>query len=287
MTIPATSALAVPFDFTGDTFDLSVTFTSGSPSTVTCTVPAGTYRISLAPASSDFLRVLQSRMNAALATATRAETCTVSVSQGGVCTIAFSVTVDEIAVSSQLAAVLGFAADVIASSASSATASHPVRYLALFSELNGGMWLARQAGGAETTTGGVSYALAAAHTWYECTHTAGFVPWTPTFAAAWSSEATPLYPEEQYLTSLGLTSALRGWSLLDVFAVARNTLCAVALGTWRTARTDTGARIVRAYVGPSTILSPQTERLDAAWDGFASLPLHLTRPSSGDTETRA
>ena len=140
---------------------------------------------------------------------------------------------------------------------------------------------------AVTTTGGVSYALAAAHTWYECTHTAGFVPWTPTFAAAWSSEATPLYPEEQYLTSLGLTSVLRGWSLLDVFAVARNTLCAVALGTWRTARTDTGARIVRAYVGPSSILSPQTERLDAAWDGFASLPLHLTRPSSGDTETRA
>lgn len=287
MTIPATSAIAVPFDFVGDVVDLSVTFTSGSPGTVTCTVPAGVYRISLAPAASDFLRVLQSRMNAALATAARAETCTVTVSQGGVCTIAFSVTVDEIAVSSQLAAVLGFSADVVASSAASAKGTYPVRYLALFSELNGGMWLPRQAGGAEVTTGGVTYAVAAAHTWYECTHAAGFVPWTPTFAAEWASEATPLYPLEQYLTSLGLTSVARAWSLLDVLVAARNALCAVALNTWRTARTDTSARIVRAYIGPNTILSPQTERLDAAWEGFASLPLHLTRPSSGDTETRA
>lgn len=284
MTIPATSALAVPFDFTGDAVDMTATFATGSPSTVTCTVPAGIYRISLAPASSDFLRVLAARMSDAVITAGRIEECKVTVSQGGVCTVSVSAAAS-ITLGAAVAAVLNLTTSTV--TASSIVGDYPVRYLALFSELNGGMWLARQAGGAETTTGGVSYALAAAHTWYECTHTAGFVPWTPTFAAAWSSEATPLYPEEQYLTSLGLTSVLRGWSLLDVFAVARNTLCAVALGTWRTARTDTGARIVRAYVGPSSILSPQTERLDAAWDGFASLPLHLTRPSSGDTETRA
>lgn len=292
MTIRATSALAVPFAWTSTgASDVTVSFATG-PSPVSCAIPSGTYRMVLAPSASDFLRVIASAVNAALAAASRAESLAVAITEDGLVTLAFTGAIAGLAVGSDLLGwLLGFevTAGVISGpipvNAVLTAKRHPW-YLALFSSLTNGVWRPRQAGGVEVTTGGSVYAVAASPTWFERTDTAAFIPWTATFAAEWSARGTPMFPDESSMTSLGSVAVDRAWTLLDIFQASRNTLCAVVIGTWSTARLSLSTTVVRAHVGPATQLSPELSRHDPSWEGFVELPLHLVRPASGDTETR-
>lgn len=291
MTIRATSALAVPFAWASSgASDVTVEFAT-SPSTVSCAIPGGTYRISLAPSASDFLRVIQSAVNAALTTAGRAERLTVAITEEGLVTLTFSGAITRLSVGADLLGwILGFevSAGVISSGAvGTLTAKRQPWYLAFFTSLTEGVWSPMQAGGAEVTTGGAVFAVAASSTWYERADAARFIPWSQSFATTMESRGTPMFPAEEYTTSLGSVAVDRAWTILDVLQVARNTLCAVTIGQWATVRVSTTQRFVRAYVGPRTLLSPALSRQDPAWEGFVETPLHLVRPASGDTETRA
>lgn len=73
MTAPTlTSALAAPFVWTSGGNDVVLAFASGT-TPVNVTIPTGTYRMVLAPAATDFVRVVVAAINAALTLAGRTE----------------------------------------------------------------------------------------------------------------------------------------------------------------------------------------------------------------------
>lgn len=290
MTIKATSALAVGFPHTSAAPDITLTFSAGA-SPVTASVASGTYRMCLAPSGSDFLRVLQAAINAALTTAVRTEVCTVSLTSAGIVSIS-------LAGSSQLATVtiasatrlrLGFASATPTVSGSGprvVTGTRPVWYLALFASVTDHTPLPQQPGGVDIDDGGRVYSFGAPATSYLQTAAVKFVPWDPTQRAAQGCEGTAMYPALGYLDALGSISTAREWSILDVLAVAGNSVCGLALGTWQTLLTSTTDYYWRGYVAPPTRLSPEVRRFDKRVTVWAEMTLAMSHPSTTPTDTR-
>lgn len=289
MTIRATSALAVSFAHTSAAPDVTLAFSAGT-SPVTASVASGTYRMCLAPSASDFLRALQAAINAALVTAARAEVCTVSLTSAGVVTLTF-------AGGSQLTTVtfagptwrrLGFASATPTVSISfSVTGARPVWHLALFASVTDHTPLPQQPGGVDIDDGGRVYSFDAPATSYLQTAALKFIPWDPTQRAAQGCEGTAMYPALGYLDALGSISTAREWSILDVLAVAGNSVCGLALGTWQTLLTSTTDYYWLGYVAPPTRLSPEVRRFDKRIAVWAEMTLAMSHPSTGPTGTRA
>lgn len=277
------TALAVPFTTTSETFDFVV-----GGVTYTATIGAATYRINLAPSATDALRVLAAAILAApgLAAAQPAMTVTVTISATtGLVTIdsntLFKCTTLH---STTLGKVLGFTA-AMGSAALTDTGTRQPWYLGLFVCASGGVWVPKRSGAREKAAGGVVYTFAGSTTHYERELASDLIPWDATRATEAESPATPFYPVPQYLHDVaGVSVATRVWGLVDVWAAAGNVDCALALESWQDVVASTSERF---YVGRLSTDLPEPGRQDPLWSRYVTLPWGFVLPTSGQTGTRA
>lgn len=293
MTLPATSAFAPDFPHTASAADVTIAFPTGSP--VTVVLATGTYRMWLSPSAGCYLRALAAAVAAAV-TAARSITYTgiASLSASGVFTLRL-VSVGAAPTSITFAAPmwrrLGMASAAPSLSSgggiTDAVGAVPVMGLALLSATKHGPWLPQQAGGAEQTTGGRVYAIAASLTSWQRAHQVSFQPTTPATRAAQGADASALLPAPAYMGALGSVATAREWSVLDVLFASRNALCGLALDNWLAVRTDTNEALFSGYVGPASLLSPALTAPDETWDAWAEWTLVVVLPVASQSITRA
>ena len=284
MTLQASHAFAPTFTHTAAGYDLTITPSdTGTP--VAVNVPSGSYRMCLAPQASDFLRELETRLNAGLFISGSAMTAAVSLSYSGIVNIAFSIPTTSITIDGVLARRLGL--DTTYGAKSGITANYPVWYLALLSAGTGGWWQPVQSGGVEQTAGGVVYSFAASFTSYTRSLDVQWQPTNPTYQASCGCDATPMFPADQYLNSIGDTTVARQWSVLDVVYASRNALCGVSIGTWRTLKSSTTETLWQAYLAAESLLGTKIEPFRVEWIPWQKWKLSLVAPSTGMRTTRA
>lgn len=293
MTLLASHAFAPEFTHTTASPDVSLTFTAGT-SPVTASLATGTYRMTLAPLASDYLRQLALAIQTALAVR-GTYTVIASMSAFGIPSLRI-VTAAGVPTGVTFAASvwkrLGYssatpAITVVSGQIIDITASRSAWNLALLTAATGEYWQPLQAGGSEQTTAGRVYAVAATATSWQRDLGVHYQPTTVAFRASQGAQATALYPDDEYFDALGSTATNREWSVLDVLYTARNALCGVSIGTWQTDRNNSSSRIWRAYVGPGTILSPALKLLKAEWLAYSEWRFALVAPSSAPSELRS
>lgn len=277
----ARHAIAVGFTHTSSAPDLTIVFPTGV-SPVTVNVPSGAYYMWLCPLSQCFLRQLAARTTAALVAAGRSETAIVQLSDDGVVTFAVSGSPTSLTFGSWYRRI-GLDAALVAGNF--LTGTRPVWYLGLMAAATGQAWQPKRAGGSEATTGGLVYTYAAANTSFTRTLSVTFQPTDPTFRAAVASEATAMYPADTYLSSLGLITATREWSILDnLNATLGGYPCGVAIGNWLTVKESTSEGYWSAvYV--QNILNLEVTRHNEAWAAYEKFKLELV--GTGTVGTRA
>jgi hypothetical protein len=293
LTLLASHAFAPEFTHTTASPDVSLTFTAGT-SPVTASLATGTYRMTLAPLASDYLRQLALAIQTALAVR-GTYTVIASMSAFGIPSLRI-VTAAGVPTGVTFAASvwkrLGYssatpAITVVSGQIIDITASRSAWNLALLTAATGEYWQPLQAGGSEQTTAGRVYAVAATATSWQRDLGVHYQPTTVAFRASQGAQATALYPDDEYFDALGSTATNREWSVLDVLYTARNALCGVSIGTWQTDRNNSSSRIWRAYVGPGTILSPALKLLKAEWLAYSEWRFALVAPSSAPSEPRS
>lgn len=252
-------------------------------------IPTALYRMCLAPSASDFLRVIVAAINAALVIAGSAVVVALTLSDDGVVKLLFSGDVSTFEFTTTLVARrLGFAAGVLVPvTYRTLTGTRPVWHLALLTAATGPRWQAVQPGGAERTTGGRVYSVAASFTSWDRTLKVHMLPSTPDAKAATSSDATPMYPDESAFDALGSTATARMWSVFDVLRSARNVQCGLAIGNWLTVKSSTSERYWIADVGAGSILGQKTTPLNENWGAYEEIELSVVAPSSTPGGTRA
>ena len=273
MSTPPDVAIAVPFVWTpGGTYDLRLAFASGA-SPVNVTVDAGTYRVNLAPASGsvkDFLRRLQTRIDAALSGAGRAETSTVAITSLGVVTITLTGAATW-TFSADLAAQLGFTSTSFSSVTSAAGVEIP-RDLYLFLGGDTPGWSRREPIAGSMTAAGASYGVRSGLVTWAMEITLEFIPSDPDartqveeVASPWESGAsTPPFGCERILsTALAQTCAFTRF--------------------WQTARTSTSEAYDLVTIAPATLAKPDVKYQFPSLTTWRQWSLPLVRTS---TETR-
>lgn len=289
MTLLASHAFAPEFTHTTASPDVTLTFAVGGP--ITASLASGVYRMTLAPLATDYLRQLA----LAIQTALGSSTVIASISAFGIPSLRI-VSANPLPTGVTFAASvfkrLGYSSatptiTVVSGQIIDITASRSAWNLALLTAATGEYWQPLQAGGAEQTTAGRVYAVAATATSWQRDLGVHYQPTTVAFRASQGAQATALYPDDEYLDALGSTATNREWSVLDVLYSARNALCGVSIGTWQTDRNDSSSRIWRAYVGPGTILAPALKLLKAEWLAYSEWTLALVAPSSAPSELRS
>lgn len=288
MSLVATSAFAPDFTHTSAAPDFTLTFASGT-SPVTGSLATGTYRMWLAPTATEYLTKLSLAIKLAILGARGGSpVVTPTMSAAGIATITFTADVPAtVTLAADVWKRLGMATAAPTVTGGAIVGTRPVWGLALLSAVTHGPWLPQQAGGAEQTTGGVVYAIAAAATSWQRRHAVSFQPTTPTQRTAQAADATALLPAPEYMGALGSVATAREWSVLDVLYAARNAPCGLALGNWPTVRTSTSERFFYGYIGPRTLLSPELAAADETWDAWSDWPLDVVLPTAGASITRA
>jgi hypothetical protein len=284
--VKASHAFAPTFTHTAATYDFIIT-PKDTHSPVALNIPSGDYRMCLAPLTHDFLREIEARINSALflATPSSSTTCTVTIDDAGVVTLNFSAVPDAVVINAVTARRLGFATSY--ATTDPIIGAYPAWYLALLTAGTGGWWQPVQSGGVEATAGGVVYSFAASSTSYTRSLDVQWQPTNPTYQVSCGCDATPMYPADAYLNSIGVTTTARQWSVLDVLFASRNALCGVAIGTWRTLKTSTSDTLFLAYVGAESLLGVKVEPFSPEWTPWQKWKLALVAPSAGMTTTRA
>jgi hypothetical protein len=289
LTLLASHAFAPEFVHTTASPDVTFTFAVGGP--ITASLASGTYRMTLAPLASDYLRQLA----LAIQTALGSYTVIASMSAFGIPSLRI-VSANPLPTGVTFAASvfkrLGYssatpAITVVSGSIVDITASRSAWNLALLTAATGEYWQPLQAGGVEQTTAGRVYAVAATATSWQRDLGVHYQPTTVAFRASQGAQATALYPDDEYFDALGSTATNREWSVLDVLYSARNALCGVSIGTWQLDRNDSSARIWRAYVGPGTLLAPTLKLLKPEWLAYSEWTFALVAPSSAPSEVRS
>ena len=280
MTAPTlTSALAVPFAWTSAGNDVVLAFASGT-SPVNVTIPTGTYRMVLAPAASDFVRVYVTAINAAITLAGRAEVFAATVGADSRITLTSTgaFTMSPLLSAAKL---LGFSSTITAQT--SVTATFPPANLATFTERVSADWTPRSAVAGAETLAGVGYGVASG-VWREEDEIAfGFIPRDPATRTALSLDQTPWMPNAGDLVGAAMP---RQWTCRDVLETAGGKTCAAALGTFQTLRTSTTARYDLVTLPFSEIAAPRKERLRECWDAYFRWTVRMLRQST-QTGTRA
>jgi len=273
------TAIAPTFTLSvAETFELS--FPSGT-SPVTVTIPAASYRMVLAPAASDYVRVVTAAINSALTGASRSEVALVVVDPTTMeATIAIAtVTWSAVEVTGTPLRRLGFNA-TIGSSATNAFGLRPVLHIATFVERVHTGWQSQSVVSAAETLGGVQYGITSGVRRDEDELSLGFIPRDPDFRASLGVAQTALYPAAQYAFSLG-TVAAREWSVLDVVTSALGQPVAFALGTWQTLSSSTSDYYDIGAIKGESIMSPRIDRTRDGWDAYYGIGLGVTRSSTG------
>lgn len=277
------SAIAPAFTFTAHTFTFELL---GVPATIyTASVTGGTRYVNVGPSASDLVRLVAVAMNAAPGLPGGVSFAATMGADGKVSITCTGDTWATTTLDTTLAGrVLGFHGSGFPYGTFQATqtASAQPMYLALFVGLAGGVWSPRQGGGVEETAGGVVFSFGSTTTSYRREVNATFIPRDPTEAALVGTTGTPMWPDDAYHASIGVTSVGRAWSLLDVFSAARNSPCNISISQWDTLRADTTTKFRVGYLGRGTLLSPAIERQSAVWDRFVSHTLHLVSAAAFD-----
>lgn len=280
MTAPTlTSALAVPFAWTSAGNDVVLAFASGT-SPVNVTIPTGTYRMVLAPAASDFVRVYVAAINAAITLAGRTEVFAAAVGADSRITLTST---GAFTMSPLLAAakLLGFSSTITAQT--SVTATFPPANLATFTERVSADWTPRSAVAGAETLAGVGYGVASG-VWREEDEIAfGFIPRDPTTRTALSVDQTPWMPNAGDLVGAVMP---RQWTCRDVLETAGGKTCAAALGNFQTLRTSTTARYDLVTLPFAELASPRKARVREGWDAYFRWTIRMLRQST-QTGTRA
>lgn len=274
-----TSAVAVPFSWTSGGTDIVLTFASGA-SPVNVTVATGTYRMQLAPAATDFVRVVQNAINAALVGAGRAEVFTITmlpssliyVESTGVFTMALSDTFKT----------LGFSVGM--SSALNATSTYPPANFATFIERVCADWSPKSAVAGAETNAGVGFGVYSG-AWREEDEIAfGFIPRDPSTRASLSVNQTPWMPDAGSL--VGAAMMPRQWTCRDVLETAGGKTCAMASGNLQTLLSSTSARYDIVTLPFAEIAAARKDRVRESWNAYFRWTSRWIRQST-QTGTRA
>ena len=280
MTAPTlTSALAVPFAWTSAGNDVVLAFASGT-SPVNVTIPTGTYRMVLAPAATDFVRVYVAAINAAITLAGRTEVFAASVGADSRITLTSTgaFTMSPLLSAAKL---LGFSSAIVTQT--SVTAAFPPANLATFTERVSADWTPRSAVAGAETLAGVGYGVASG-VWREEDEIAfGFIPRDPATRTALSLDQTPWMPNAGDLVGAVMP---RQWTCRDVLETAGGKTCAAALGNFQTLRTSTTARYDLVTLPFSELASPRKARVREGWDAYFRWTIRMLRQST-QTGTRA
>lgn len=274
-----TSALAVPFAWTSAGNDVVLAFASGT-SPVNVTIPTGTYRMVLAPAATDFVRVYVAAINAAVAGAGRTEVfaATVGVDSRITLTSTGAFTMSPLLSAAKL---LGFSTAIVAQT--SVTAAYPPANLATFTERVSADWSPKTAAAGAETLAGVGYGVQVG-VWREEDEIAfGYIPRDPTTRTALAVDQTPWMPDAGDLVGAAMP---RQWTCRDVLETAGGKTCAAALGNFQTLRTSTTARYDLVTLPFAEIASPRKARVREGWDAYFRWTTRMIRQST-QTGTRA
>lgn len=274
-----TSALAVPFAWTSAGNDVVLAFASGT-SPVNVTIPTGTYRMVLAPAATDFVRVYVAAINAAVAGAGRTEVfaATVGVDSRITLTSTGAFTMSPLLSAAKL---LGFSTAITAQT--SVTATYPPANLATFTERVSADWSPKTAVAGAETLAGVGYGVQVG-VWREEDEIAfGYIPRDPTTRTALAVDQTPWMPDAGDLVGAAMP---RQWTCRDVLETAGGKTCAAALGNFQTLRTSTTARYDLVTLPFAEIASPRKARVREGWDAYFRWTTRMIRQAT-QTGTRA
>lgn len=280
MTAPTlTSAIAVPFAWTSSAPDIVLQFASGT-SPVNVNVASGTYRMVLAPALSDFLRVVQSAINAAVAGAGRSEVFAVAMGADSRVTVSATGAFRTASLPVAFAA-MGFASN-LAPYAASFVADTPPAFFATFIERVSQDWTTRTAVAGGETLSGATYGIYSGAWREEDDVTWGFIPRDPSTRTTLAVNQTP------WLPAFGVTygNHLGQWGIVDILASAGGKTCALAYGNLQTLLTSTTATYDLVALPFGEIAAPRKARLRDGWDAYFRWTVRLLRQST-QTGTRA
>lgn len=279
MTAPTlTSALAAPFVWTSAGNDVVLAFAAGT-SPVNVTIPSATYRMVLAPAATDFVRVVVAAINAALTLAGRTEVFSAVVGADARITLTST---GAFTMSPLLAAakLLGFSTTIVAQT--SVTATYAPAHFVTFVERVSADWTPRTATAGAETLAGVGYGVQVG-VWREEDEMAfGFIPRDVTTRTALSLDQSPFGRDAG--STYGTTPAV--WSVWDFLREAGGVTCAAALGNLQTLRTSTTATYDLVTLPLSEIAQPRKSRVREGWDAYFRWTVRMLRQST-QTGTRA
>lgn len=282
MALAITSALAVGFDYAGET--LTVGLSSGT--TYTATLAAVTSaRVLLADSTHDVLQVLQTALNAMPSLPGGVSFAVVLSATTGLVTITCTGDTFKITAfgSSTIGPVLGFGN--ISLLTASSTATYQPRYLCFFASRESGGWSQKTPMAAAETAGGVSYGTTSSVTRWEDTFTFGFIPSDTTQVSALSAVVTPWEPAVTNLASLG--SHTGAWGVSDSLAVALGKTCALARGNYVAMCTSTTERYDLVAISGGDLTAPKVSyQFGPVWSAYKRWTVAMIRQSA-PTGTRA
>ena len=275
MSTPPSMAVAVPFTWTPDaTYDLRLAFASGaSPANVL--LVAGDYRMNLAPSSGsvqDFLRHVETRINAKLATLGRAETVTVSISTQGIVSIAMSGGVATWTFTSTLRDTLGMGSTTFTSLATAA-GTYPPQGLYLFCGGDSDGWQRKEPIAGAMTQAGASYGVRSNIVTWEDTVRMEFIPSDPDARTQIGESWSPWENNDATLP----------WPCTRLVETALSKRCAFAR-YWQDTRASTSERYDLVTIPPDTLKTPDVKQQFPSLTTFRTWPLRMVRTA---TETRA
>jgi hypothetical protein len=275
--VKAHHAIAIRISHVTGTPDVTATFATGGAAQAA--LPTATYYPWLCPLTNCYLRqlaaVLQTSIIARIG-GTGVSTVTAAITDGGIVSFTFTGDVPTgFTFVAPMWQILGFNSATPTITGGVLTGVVPMWHLILLVAATGNAWQPMQAGGTEATTAGKVYAYAATNTSYRRTLKVVFQPTDPVFKASASSEATPMYPNNAYLSVLGSISGNRDPSVLDNLYLTRGSVpCNVAIGNWLTVKASTTEGFWQAvYVVNS--LSLKVERHNPAWAAYEKFDLDL------------
>ncbi len=245
MTTPPSIAIAVPFAWEQAVgYDVRLAFASGT-SPVDVKVDNGTYRMNLAASGADFLRKLATEINDALATAGRAETCSVDIGATGLVTITCSAAAT-FTFDATLRDALGMGSTTY-TTVTSLTASAPPRDLYLFIGGESQGWQRREPIAASMTCAGSAYGVRS-----------GIVSWEDSIAL----ELIPSDPDARTLVGETATpweagSSTLPWSCARLITTGLAVTVAFARH-WQDVRSSTSESFDLVTIRPEALSKPDS-----------------------------
>lgn len=242
------------------------------------TLTAATYAILAGPSSGtgmDFLVHLKARIDAALAA--DAITVTPTVNASGRVVLTFSNTVDEIAFSASVDALLG-GLNAVATQAVWTAARQPQEVFYSGSRA-AAPWRMQSVIAASETVAGVAYGITSGILRDEKDGTFSWIPRDPTVRADRGEVTTALHPLDTLLATRG--SHAGEWSLDDVLVKAPGSTFALYEGNFQAARSSTSERYSLVALAAEDVRAPQMDLQANGWEAYHRWSVRMLRSGTG------